>query len=59
MADRIPAFTPHEVDHLLDAANRLRSPGDGISTGGSDVDVAIEIERGGDGSLTMFPAAAA
>lgn len=56
---RIPAFTPHEVDHLLHAAYRLRSLGDGISTGGSDVDVAIEIERSGDGSLTVFPAAAA
>jgi hypothetical protein len=29
---RIPAFTPGEVDHLLQAAYRLRALGDGLST---------------------------
>jgi hypothetical protein len=56
---RIPAFTPGEVDHLLTAAYRLRSLGDGLRTGFHQADVAIEIERSRDGSLVVFPAAAA
>ncbi|KRE78222.1 hypothetical protein [Arthrobacter sp. Soil763] len=56
---RIPAFTPGEVDNLLVAAYRLRSIGDGVTTGFHQADVAIEIERSRDGSLVVFPAAAA
>ncbi|MCX6499686.1 MAG: hypothetical protein NTU93_12960 [Arthrobacter sp.] len=56
---RIPAFTPGEVDNLLVAAYRLRSMGDGLPTGFHQADVAIEIERSRDGSLIVFPAAAA
>ncbi|MDQ0757301.1 hypothetical protein [Arthrobacter sp. B3I4] len=56
---RIPAFTPGEVDNLLVAAYRLRSIGDGVPTGFHQADVAIEIERSRDGSLVVFPAAAA
>lgn len=56
---RIPAFTPGEVDNLLVAAYRLRSIGDGVTTGSHQADVAIEIERSRDGSLVVFPAAAA
>lgn len=56
---RIPAFTPNEVDHLLHAAYRLRALGDDVATGNADTDVAIEIERNRDGSLTVFPAVAA
>lgn len=56
---RIPAFTPGEVDQLLTAAYRLRSLGDGLGGGFHQADVAIEIERSRDGSLVVFPAAAA
>lgn len=56
---RIPAFTAGEVDNLLVAAYRLRSIGDGVPTRFHQADVAIEIERSRDGSLVVFPAAAA
>jgi hypothetical protein len=56
---RIPAFTPGEVDHLLQAAYRLRALGDGLTGGIRHSDVAIEIERSSDGSLVVFPAVAA
>ncbi|MFC0505721.1 hypothetical protein [Micromonospora costi] len=52
-------FTPGEVDDLLKTAYRLRALGDGLNVGTSQADVAIEIERGSDGSLVVFPAAAA
>ncbi|MBG6104919.1 hypothetical protein IW249_005333 [Micromonospora vinacea] len=52
-------FTQGEVDDLLKAAYRLRALGDGLSVGHHRADVAIEIERSSDGSLVVFPAAAA
>ncbi|WP_167043487.1 hypothetical protein [Salinibacterium sp. ZJ454] len=56
---RVPAFTPGEVDHLLQAVYRLRALGDGVALGTHQPDVAIEIERSSDGSLVVFPAVAA
>ncbi len=56
---RLPAFTPGEVDQLLQAAYRLRALGDGLQVSGHQDDVAIEIERNSDGSLVVFPAVAA
>lgn len=56
---RIPAFTPGEVDQLLQAAYRLRAFADGRHVGIHQADVAIEIERSTDGSLVVFPAVAA
>jgi hypothetical protein len=56
---RIPAFTPGEVDQLLQAAYRLRAFADGRHVGIHQADVAIEIERSSDGSLVVFPAVAA
>lgn len=52
-------FTPGEVDDLLKAAYRLRAFGDGLDLGIHQADVAIEIERGSDGSLVVFPPVAA
>ncbi|RKN22605.1 hypothetical protein D7147_08145 [Micromonospora musae] len=52
-------FTQGEVDDLLKAAYRLRALGDGLNLGTHQADVAIEIERSGDGSLVVFPAVAA
>ncbi|WP_030490590.1 hypothetical protein [Micromonospora chokoriensis] len=52
-------FTQGEVDELLKAAYRLRAWGDGLAVGSQQADVAIEIERGSDGSLVVFPAVAA
>ncbi|MER5703378.1 hypothetical protein ABT023_15755 [Micromonospora sp. NPDC002296] len=52
-------FTQGEVDDLLKAAYRLRALGDGLNVGIHQGDVAIEIERGSDGSLVVFPAVAA
>ena len=56
---RLPAFTPGEVDQLLQAAYRLRALSDGLQETGHRDDVAIEIERNSDGSLVVFPAVAA
>jgi len=56
---RIPAFTPREVDKLLGAAYRLRALGADVDMPTVPADVAIEIERNRDGSLMVFPAAAA
>ncbi|TWH69992.1 hypothetical protein JD77_05010 [Micromonospora olivasterospora] len=52
-------FTQGEVDDLLKAVYRLRALGDGLNLGTRRADVAIEIERSGDGSLVVFPAVAA
>ncbi|MGC4763566.1 hypothetical protein ACLQ20_12000 [Micromonospora sp. DT46] len=52
-------FTQGEVDDLLKAVYRLRALGDGLNVGTHQADVAIEIERGSDGSLVVFPAVAA
>ncbi|MFF3865439.1 hypothetical protein [Micromonospora sp. NPDC001898] len=56
---RSMVFTQGEVDELLRAAYRLRALGDGLSVGAHQGDVAIEIERSHNGSLVVFPAAAA
>ncbi|BCW57835.1 hypothetical protein [Arthrobacter sp. StoSoilB20] len=55
---RVPAFTSGEVDKLLSAAYRLRDLGEGTYAGSQNADVAIEIERDSDGSLTVFAAIA-
>ncbi|PWD96395.1 hypothetical protein DEQ16_05900, partial [Dietzia maris] len=52
-------YTPGEVDHLLKTAYRLRALGDGLNAGIHHGDVAIEIERRSDGSLTVFPGVSA
>jgi hypothetical protein len=52
-------WTPGAVDDLLKGAYRLRALGDGLDAGAQHPDVAIEIERKGDGSLVVFPAVAA
>ncbi|MET8040909.1 hypothetical protein ABZU25_08590 [Micromonospora sp. NPDC005215] len=52
-------FTQGEVDELLKAAYRLRAWGDGLAVGSHQADVAIEIERGSDGSIVVFPAVTA
>lgn len=54
-----PVFTAGQVDNLLRAAYRLRALGDDLDVGAGQADVAIEIERSRDGSLVVFPAAAA
>ncbi|WP_400996721.1 hypothetical protein [Agromyces sp. GXQ0307] len=56
---RIPTFTPSEVDKLLKSAYRLRALGDGLHGRRANADIAIEIERRGDGVVTVFPAVAA
>ncbi|GGG58161.1 hypothetical protein GCM10011374_21210 [Kocuria dechangensis] len=52
-------FTQGEVDNLLEAVYRLRALGDDLNAGIPQADVAIEIERNSDGSLTVFPGVAA
>ncbi|MGY1840235.1 MULTISPECIES: hypothetical protein [unclassified Modestobacter] len=52
-------WTQGAVDDLLKGAYRLRALGDGLDGGVQQSDVAIEIERGRDGSLVVFPAVAA
>lgn len=56
---RSPVFMQGEVDDLLKAVYRLRALGDDLNMGLQQADVAIEIERGNDGSLVVFPAVAA
>lgn len=54
-----PVFTTGEVDRLMRAAHHIRRLGDGAAVGGRATDVAIEIARGRDGSVVVFPALAA
>lgn len=56
---RSPVFMQGEVDDLLKAVYRLRALGDSVNVDAHQADVAIEIERGNDGSLVVFPAVAA
>lgn len=51
-----PVFTTAEVDRLMRAAHRIRRLGEGVTAGGRTTDVAIEIARGKDGSVVVFPA---
>ncbi len=52
-------WTQGAVNDLLKASYRLRALGAGLDSGASQTDVAIEIERGSDGSLVVYPAVAA
>lgn len=52
-------YAPSDVDRLLNAAYRLRSLDNEVVPSGNDADVMIEIERGSDGSIVVFPAKAA
>ncbi|MQY05432.1 hypothetical protein [Actinomadura macrotermitis] len=51
-----PVFTTAEVERLMRAAHRIRRLGDGSTSDGRARDVAIEIARGKDGSVIVFPA---
>ncbi|MGN9761073.1 hypothetical protein [Streptomyces sp. SD31] len=51
-----PVFTTGEVDRLMSAAHRIHQLGAGVSVSGRPMDVAIEIARDKDGSVTVFPA---
>jgi hypothetical protein len=52
-------FTPGDVDRLLRASHRIHELGNGVEVNNRVSDVAIEIARSKDGSLVVFPAAAA
>jgi hypothetical protein len=52
-------FMANEVDQLMRVARLVRDLGDGVEPQGRDTDVAIEIARKQDGSVIVFPAAAA
>ncbi|MGA5897123.1 hypothetical protein [Streptomyces venetus] len=51
-----PVFTTGEVDRLMRAAHQIRRLGDGVAVNARPTDVAIEIARGSDGSVVVFPA---
>lgn len=51
-----PVFTTGEVDRLMSAAHRIRKLGDGVTVNSGTADVAIEMARGKDGSVVVFPA---
>lgn len=51
-------YAPSDVDKLLTAAYRLRGLSNGLDSVGSHADVVVEIERGRDGSVVVFPAEA-
>ncbi|MFD3355240.1 hypothetical protein [Streptomyces fradiae] len=53
---RPPVFTTGEVERLMRAAHRIRRLGDGVTPDGRPADVAIEMARGKDGSVVVFPA---
>ncbi|MCR1981389.1 hypothetical protein NSA53_03935 [Cellulosimicrobium cellulans] len=53
---RAPVFTALEVDRLMRTANRVHALGVGVEINGRPTDVAIEIARAKDGSVTVFPA---
>lgn len=52
-------FSQGEVDDLLKAAYRLRAFGDEVAAYDQRADVAINIKRKADGSITVFPALSA
>ncbi|MEU5111088.1 hypothetical protein AB0G64_06285 [Streptomyces longwoodensis] len=56
---RRPVFTTNEVDRLLRAAHRLHRLRDAAVIDSRATDVAIEMARAEDGSVTVFPAVAA
>lgn len=51
-------YAPSDVDKLLTAAYRLKGLSNDLESVGSHADVVIEIERGRDGSVVVFPAEA-
>lgn len=51
-----PVFTTAEVDRLMRAAHRIRLLGEGVVGDSRPADVAIDIARGDDGSVVVFPA---
>lgn len=51
-------YTPSEVGKLLAAAYRLKGLSSGLDAAENHSEVVIEIERGQDGSVVVFPAAA-
>ncbi|NEC10205.1 hypothetical protein [Streptomyces sp. SID7909] len=51
-----PVFTTGEVDRLMRAAHHIRRLGDGAAVNSRATDVTIEIARGQDGSVVVFPA---
>ncbi|MGW7524452.1 hypothetical protein [Streptomyces sp. NPDC054783] len=51
-----PVFTTGEVDRLMSAAHRIHQLGRGVTVSDRPRDVAIEIARDRDGSVTVFPA---
>ncbi|MFZ3473616.1 hypothetical protein ACODT3_08145 [Streptomyces sp. 4.24] len=52
----LPVMHVGDVDRLLRAANGLHKLGEGVVVDSPTTDVAIEIARNKDGSLTVFPA---
>ncbi|MEO3788480.1 hypothetical protein ABGB12_34570 [Actinocorallia sp. B10E7] len=55
----LPVFTAGDVDRLMSAAHRIHKLGDGVTVNSRTTDVAIEIAHDKDGSVIVFPAAAA
>ena len=55
---RAPAFTPGQVDRLLQSVYKIQALGDGVTDDDQPTDVSIEIIRNTDGSVFVFPALA-
>jgi hypothetical protein len=55
---RAPAFTPGQVDRLLQSVYKIQALGDGVTDDDQTTDVSIEIVRREDGSVFVFPALA-
>jgi hypothetical protein len=55
---RAPAFTPGQVDRLLQSVYKIQALGDGVTDNDQPTDVSIEIIRNTDGSVFVFPALA-
>ena len=55
---RAPAFTPSQVDRLLQSVYKIQALGDGVTDNDQPTDVSIEIIRNTDGSVFVFPALA-
>jgi hypothetical protein len=53
---RAPVFTANEVDRLIGATYQIRALADGVEVDGRANDIAVEIARGKDGSVVVFPA---
>lgn len=49
-------YSPSEVQRLLDASYRVRELGTGVGQSAPPTDMIIDIERGPDGAITVFPA---